>query len=150
MISEPEDSNHAELETMVALLRLHGTKVPLAAGDLVVARGKRLSAMYFIESGCLEPAWSTQEFAACSWRLGTGACLGEMGLLATESIAQVDLVCVEPGVMYELSRETFKQLVAREDHSAVVLYRYLARTCAGRLESLQNEFTRLRMLFVIR
>ncbi|MEN9841263.1 MAG: hypothetical protein RL376_1063 [Verrucomicrobiota bacterium] len=150
MSSELDESIHTELAAMVALLRRHGSAVRLEPGDLVVAKGKRLTSLYFIESGCLEPAWSTQDMMAGNWRLGPGACMGDMGLLAGAAVAPVDMVCVEPGVMYELGREAFEQLVAREDHAAVVLYRYLARSCAGRLAALQDEFTRLRMLLVIR
>ncbi len=150
MAGDIEKSLSTELEEVVALLRRHGTTVALEPGDLVVPKGKRLSDLYFIESGCLEPAWSTQDVVAGSWRLGPGACLGDMGLLAGAAVAPVDLVCIEPGVMHELSREAFEALVAREDHAAVVLYRYLARSCAGRLTALQDEFTRLRMLLVIR
>ncbi|MCX6936534.1 MAG: cyclic nucleotide-binding domain-containing protein [Verrucomicrobia bacterium] len=150
MASDLEKSLSAELEEVVVLLRRYGTTVALEPGDLVVAKGKRLNALYFIESGCLEPAWSTQDVVAGNWRLGPGSCLGDMGLLVGAVVAPVDLVCIDPGVMYELSVDAFAALVTREEHAAVVLYRYLARSCAGRLAAMQDEFTRLRMLLVIR
>ena len=150
MASELKHSLDVEMEEVVVLLRRHGVTVELEPGDLVVAKGKRLTSLFFIASGCLEPAWATQDVVAGNWRLGPGACLGDMGLLAGASVAPVDLVCIEPGAMYELSAEAFAAVVAREDRAAMVLYRYLARSCAGRLAALQDEFTRLRMLLVIR
>jgi CRP-like cAMP-binding protein len=116
---------------------------------LVAARGEALDALYFVESGQLEPVGSGQETILGSWRVGPGSCLGDVGLLQGGWVAPMDFVCTESGVVRVFRREALVQLISRQERDALVIYAYLAHHCAARLSSLQGEFSRLRMLLVI-
>lgn len=89
------------------LARIVRTRTALP-GDLIVRRGERGDAMYFIASGAVE--MSTGDKVS---RLGTGEFFGELALLRPQRRRSSDVTAVGFCRLLVLQRDDFKQLSAK-------------------------------------
>ncbi len=87
----------------LGFIRPYTTSLPVDLGGIVFKKGDIADSMYIVESG-------TFELPESGVTLTQGAVVGELGLLAPGGLRTQSLVCMNGGVLQQLSYDRFKQL----------------------------------------
>ena len=136
-----EQLTPAEFDRILPFCRL----LEVAAGQVILAEGKRGDGLYVILEGEVEIYLPDHLDDGLKRRsvlqlnvLGSGRCFGEYGLV-DDSVSSASVRALVPSLLCSLSREDFRRITEENDRIGKVLYSNLLRFLIRRLRLKDQE-----------